>query len=117
SVALPGGGRILPRTARLTAWGAATITRYRSTHPVVGPELAVSGSTMPPRSQPAQAAMTNRLRQLLRTAELHTDPALGPRSIRLWAAALRYRSSGRIEDAAHVIGMRSLDACTAAIGI
>lgn len=117
TVALPGGSRILARTARLTAWGAATIARHRATHPVAGTELAVSGSTMPPRSQPAQAAMTNRLRQLLRTGELHTDPALGPRSIRLWAAAHRYQATGRIEDAAHVLGMRSLDACAAAIGI
>lgn len=60
--------------------------------------------------------MTNRLRQLLRTAELHTTPGIGPRSIRLWAAASRYRHTRRIEDAAHVLGMRSLDATAAAIG-
>ncbi|HMR94830.1 MAG TPA: hypothetical protein PKE05_04785 [Microthrixaceae bacterium] len=116
-VALPGGARILPRTVALTDWGAATITQARATTTAAATDLAVSGSAMPPGSQPAQAAMTNRLRQLLRTAELHTDPTLGPRSIRLWAAANRYRKTGRIEDAAHVLGMRSLDACAAAIGI
>lgn len=117
TVALPGGARILARSASLTEWGAATVARYRVTHPTTGSDLVVSGSSLPPRSQPAQAAMTNRLRQLLRTAELHTDPTLGPRSIRLWAAAHRYHATGRIEDAAHVLGMRSLDACAAAIGI
>lgn len=116
-VALPGGRRILPRTAALTYWGAAIINGYRATHQVGVTSLVVSGSTMPPRSQPAQAAMANRLRHLLRTAGLHTDPSLGPRSIRLWAAAHRYQMTGRIEDAAHVLGIRSLDACAAAIGL
>jgi integrase len=115
SATLPGGTRILPRTAGLTDWGERIVARARD-----DPDprsLVVSGSARPPGSQPAIAAMTNRLHQILRTAELHRVDGIGPRSIRLWAAATAYSASGRVESAAHVLGIRSLDAASAAIGI
>lgn len=117
TVELPGGQRTLARTVALSDWGVSVLASARHGPGVSGPALIVSGSSKPPGSQPAQAAMTNRLRQLLRTAGLHHEPGLGPRSIRLWAASARYRDTGRIEDSAHVLGMRSLDCCAAAIGI
>ena len=117
SVSLPGGTRIFPRQVTLTDWGATIINRALSAATPDPDGLVVGTSTKPPGSQPAQSAMTSRLRQLLRTAELHTTPGVGPRSIRLWAARRAYRREGRIEDAAHVLGMRSLDATADAIAI
>ncbi len=113
TVSLPGGRRLLPRRLTLTDWGAPILARARS-----DPDrLAVSGSRHPPGTQPAIAAMTNRLRHLVRIGELHNVDGIGPRSIRLWAAVSAYEATGRIETAAHVLGIRSLDAAAAAIGI
>lgn len=117
TVELPGGARILAREAALTEWGRAVIGTARATNDVEPDALVLPGSTRPPGSHPAQAAMTNRLRQLLRTAQLDRHTDVGPRSIRLWAARTAYRRSGRVEDAAGVLGMRSLDATAAAIGL
>jgi len=117
AVHLPGGGRITARTVTPTAWGTQILNTAHTNHKPPPGALAVSGSSHLPGSQAAQAAITNRLRQLLRTGQLHTTPGVGPRSIRLWAAADAYRTTGNIHTAAAVLGMRSLDACAAAIGI
>lgn len=114
---LPGMTRVLPRVVTLTDWGATVIARARSTDVELSDLVVATSSTKPPGSQPAIAAMTNRLRQLLRSAELHTATGIGPRSIRLWAGVCAYRRTGRIEDAAAVLGMRALDRTAAAIEV
>lgn len=117
AIHLPGGARITARTVTPTAWGTQILSTAHTNRRSPAGALAISGSSHPPGSQAAQAAMTNRLRQLLKTAQLHTTPGVGPRSVRLWAAADAYRTTGSIQTAAAVLGMRSLDACAAAIGI
>lgn len=117
TLVLPGGRRLLPRTATFTEWGAAIVNQQRCLNRPNLSALAVSRSSGPPGSQPAQAAMTNQLRRLLAAARLNAPDGVGPRSIRLWAARRAYDTTGRIESAAHVLGMRSLDACAAAIAI
>jgi integrase/recombinase XerC len=115
TVALPGVTRVLPRAVPLTEWGHATITRAMRDGANPSALVIATTSTKPPGTQPAIAAMTNRLRQLLRAADLHTTEGIGPRSIRLWAGVRAYRQTGRIEDAAAVLGMRALDRAAAAI--
>ena len=117
AVDLPGGGRLLARRVHLTQWGAGVVGQYQESAVWASESLVVSGSLFPPGSHSAQAAVTNRLRWLLRTAELHHVVGLGPRSFRLWGARHAYTQTGRIEDAAHVLGMRSLDATARAIGL
>lgn len=117
AIRLPGGGRVVARTASPTRWGTQILHTVHTTQRTTPHALAISGSSHPPGSQQAQAAITNRLRQLLRTAQLHTTPGIGPRSIRLWAAADAYATTSNLQTAATVLGMRSLDACAAAIGV
>jgi integrase/recombinase XerC len=117
AVDLPGGGRLLARRVHLTQWGAGVVGQYQESAVWASESLVVSGSLFPPGSHSAQAAVTNRLRWLLRTAELHHVVGLGPRSFRLWGARHAYTQTGRIEAAAHVLGMRSLDATARAIGL
>jgi integrase/recombinase XerC len=117
AVSMPGMTRVLPRVVTLTDWGATVIARARSTDVEPSELVVTTSSTKPPGSQPAIAAMTNRLRQLLRSAELHATTGIGPRSIRLWAGVCAYRRTGRIEDAAAVLGMRALDRTAAAIEV
>ena len=117
AVDLPGGARLMARRVHLTQWGAGVVAQYQESAVWASKSLVVSGSSFPPGSHSAQAAVTNRLRWLLRTAELHHVVGLGPRSFRLWGARHAYTQTGRIEDAAHVLGMRSLDATARAIGL
>ena len=117
AVDLPGGARLMARRVHLTQWGAGVVAQYQESAVWASKSLVVSGSLFPPGSHSAQAAVTNRLRWLLRTAELHHVVGLGPRSFRLWGARHAYTQTGRIEDAAHVLGMRSLDATARAIGL
>ena len=117
AVDLPGGARLMARRVHLTQWGAGVVAQYQESAVWASESLVVSGSLFPPGSHSAQAAVTNRLRWLLRTAELHHVVGLGPRSFRLWGARHAYTQTGRIEDAAHVLGMRSLDATARAIGL
>ena len=117
AVDLPGGARLMARRVHLTQWGAGVVAQYQESAVWASKSLVVSGSLFPPGSHSAQAAVTNRLRWLLRTAELHHVVGLGPRSFRLWGARHAYTQTGRIEDAAHVLGMRRLDATARAIGL
>lgn len=117
AVDLPGGARLMARRVHLTQWGAGVVAQHQESAVWASKSLVVSGSSFPPGSHSAQAAVTNRLRWLLRTAELHHVVGLGPRSFRLWGARHAYTQTGRIEDAAHVLGMRSLDATARAIGL
>lgn len=117
TVSLPGGRRLLPRTTQLNDWGRTIVDQHRHLHRPALTALVVSRSGAEPGSQPAQAAMTNQLRRLLAAGRLDASDEIGPRSIRLWAARCAYDTTGQIESSAHVLGMRSLDACAAAIGI
>lgn len=108
-VNLPGGARVEPRTVHLTKWGLGVLARH----------LESIGDTterhiVPVRGDahrlPAQASTCNLVATLLDTAGLRTEPDVRPGSIRAWAGASAHRRSGRIDHAAGLLGLRSLDA-------
>lgn len=106
-VELPGAGPIRARTAPLTVWGRATLTRYRAASGT-GDGLLVYRGSATPQSQPAQAAVVNRLRRLLAATGLTADD-VRPASIRLWSAVELLTCGGTLVDAANRLGLASLD--------
>ena len=115
---LPGGTRILRRNVAQSPFAKHTLQQAREQwNPSPEEPVVPTRSSKPPMTQPAISAMTNRLRQLIDRSGLRGADHVGPRSIRLWAAATEYRRTSRIEAAAQVLGMKSLDAAATAIGL
>lgn len=111
-VNLPGGARVDPRTVHLTKWGLGVLSRHLDGVSDRGDSterhiIPVRGDT---HRLPAQASTCNLIAALLDTAGLRTEPDVRPGSIRAWAGASAHRRSGRIEHAAALLGLRSLDA-------
>lgn len=108
TVQLPGAGRVQPRTAELTAWGLAVLRRRAQTGAADFGAPVVYRGRHDPGSQPSQAAITNRLRRLLRDAGIAGDD-VRPVSVRLWDPARRLAAGERIETVAAMLGLTSLD--------
>lgn len=107
TVQLTGSGPIRPRTVPLTGWGRTVLTRCRTAATAADALLVYRGQAQP-ASQPAQAAVVNRLRRLLATAGL-TAADVRPTSIRLWSASELLASGATLIDAANRLGIGSLD--------
>jgi integrase/recombinase XerC len=107
---LPGVSRISPRSVTLDQWAAAVLDAHR---PDYGQPFVVVGGSAP-GSQGAQAAACNVLRRLFADCGI-AGPDVRPASLRLHAAASAHRRTGRIEDAAAVLGVASLDAAADAV--
>ncbi len=114
TVRLPGGARVDARTATLTPWGAGVLRRHLASVDVGEPVLAVRGD---PAALAAQAAACNLLAALLDAAGLRAEPDVRPGSVRAWAGEVVHRGTGRIEDAARALGVRSLDAAADLVGL
>lgn len=112
TVTLPGAGRIQPRTGQLTGWAITALRRHAHTvtdHPSA--HVAYRGQA-DPASQPAQAAIVNRLSRLLIIAGVDS-PDTRPTSIRLWQPAQALAAGHAIEDVARLAGHTSLDVTAA----
>lgn len=109
-------GPSLHATARvvpLTDWGAAQLgRRIRHLDGTDGP-LCYGGAG---RRHAGQASMSTMLRRLFTRAGLTAEPDLGLGSVRAWAGRRAFDTTGRIEDAALLLGCRSLDTAARLIG-
>lgn len=103
------GSRALPRTVSLTAWGAQQVARRAVAVPD-GP--LVCGE----HTECGQASVSVALRRMFDLAQLSSERDVRLGSLRAWAGRQAFDESGQIEDAARVLGCRSLDAAARTIG-
>jgi site-specific recombinase XerD len=113
-----GSGKHRPRTLALNVWSvrvlaerAAHLTRRLPGGPAPVLCTAVSGNPASP-----QASVCATVREILTRAGLSGDPGVRPASLTAYAARREFDRTGRIQDAAHLIGSPSLDTTAALIG-
>lgn len=114
AVNIRGGGRCAPRHGQLTAWGIEQVARrieavgsYPSTPLVyIGDDARLGGLVS------ANSTIT----QVLQRAGLADEPDVRPSSVVAWAGMQVLESTGRIEDVANALGLKSLDRAAAFIG-
>lgn len=114
-VVLPGASPVAARTGQLSDWGIRQLERFRQATGGGGDEPVVHRGRSAPDSHVGQASMSRMLGRLLADAGL-TDIDVKPTSIRLYRPASLVAEGGRIEDAARMLGIGSLDAVAEAIG-
>ncbi|MGB3411181.1 MAG: hypothetical protein WBA45_08275 [Microthrixaceae bacterium] len=112
-VKLPGAARVDPRDGHLTPWGTSVIRRWFD-EPGSGEHLVPTKG--PAGKLPAQAGTCNLFGFLLQSAGLRGEADVRPGSIRAWAGASIHRDTGRIDEVARRLGVRSLDAAADVIG-
>lgn len=111
-VHLRGGARTEPRTGALTPWGVDALRR-RSRE--VGPApVAYEGSG---RGIAGQVSTCRAISSVLLRAGLAGELDVRPASVAGWAGRRAFDATGRIEDAARVMGVRSLDRAARLIGV
>lgn len=112
TVDLPGGARTEPRRGQLTSWGVAALGR-RLNSVTNDQAVAFTGT-----SQAAGQASTCRaISSVLVRAGLAGQPGVRPASVAGWAGRCVFDRTGRIEDAARAMGVRSLDRAARLIGL
>ncbi|MEU9034631.1 hypothetical protein AB0D45_06910 [Streptomyces sp. NPDC048352] len=114
-----GSGKYDPRWCRLDGWGrhvlAERARHVSAEHP--DPKSArLAVSSRPSSDAALQARACVALKDLLRRIGLDGEPDVKPASITATAAAAAFQATGRIEEAARSIGLRSLDRAAAIIG-
>ncbi|WP_438487491.1 tyrosine-type recombinase/integrase [Streptomyces sp. S186] len=109
----PGTARTRPRRLTLDPWAKTVLARRISllAHPHL-PMVGTEGGSPAQR----QARVCTTLRDVLIRAGLGDDPSLRPASITAHPALAAFRATGRIEDAARVLGIASLDRTAELIG-
>jgi integrase/recombinase XerC len=114
-VLLPGGTKVEPRIGTLTEWGDKQLARRLDALSDSPPETLVvyggSGS-----AESAQASSCSAISDILRRAGFANESDVRPVSVAAWAGRRAFEETGRIEDAALVLGVRSLDRAAGLIG-
>jgi len=113
TVDLPGCYQARARTVPLTTWGAAQLARRISLLHDSDVPLTYAGAD---RRHAGQASISTNLRKLFTRAGLTSEDDLGLSSVRAWAGAQAFAATGHIEDAAAVLGCRSLDGAARLVG-
>jgi integrase/recombinase XerC len=112
---LRGSSKVEPRRAPLTDWGVAQLER-RLERPDDDPERPVVYAGNRGSDYHRQAASCVAISEVLRRAGLATEPDVRPISVAAWAGHRVLAETGRIDEAARRLGMRSLDRTAALIG-
>lgn len=114
-----GSSKHCPRTLRLDSWSARVLAE-RAAHltdplPVGGhPPVLCTGAHGSSAHKQARVCVT--VRDILTRAGLSDDSGVRPASLTAYAARREFDRTGRIEDAARLIGSPSLDTTAALIG-
>ena len=113
-ITILGGGRCAPRVGQLTPWGVdqvrarlAVISEFPSTPLVYEGSAARLGGLVSANST---------ITQVLQRAGLGHEPDVRPSSVVAWAGTKVLEATGRIEDVAAALGLRSLDGAASFIG-
>lgn len=103
-----------PRWGQLTSWGITQIER-RLAHVGTDPSAPLITAATASRNA-RQASVCSAVSEILVHAGLRADRSVGPASLPAWAGAAVFTKTGRIDDVAHALGIRSLDRAAATIG-
>ncbi len=106
-----GSPRTEPRWGALTEWGFRQLERRLRDHS--GERLVYGGSSS---AESRQASSCQAIGETLRRAGLGGEPDVRPMSVAAWAGARLFAETGRIEDAARALGVRSLDRAARIVG-
>jgi integrase len=107
-----GGKATEARWGRLTDWGVRQLERR--VHDLAGDERLVYAGATPAGA--GQVAAASAISDVLVRAGLNGDADVRPGSVAAWAGRRVLCETGRIEDAARVLGVRSLDRAAAIVG-
>lgn len=107
-----GSSRTEPRWGELSDWGSKQVRRRLD---AIGnaPFVIYSGDGS---AESRQASSCQAIHETLRRAGLAGESDLRPVSVAAWAGRCAFNRSGRIDEAARVLGVRSLDRAAAIIG-
>ena len=103
---------IVARVGELSEWGTGAVERQLSL--LSAGSLVYSGSGS---SNAGQVSTCRALGQVLLRAGLGGDRRVRPSSIAGWAGRRVFDETGRVEDAARALGVRSLDSAARMIGL
>jgi integrase len=109
---IAGSARTEPRWGELSDWGFRQVRRRVDA--VGDAPFVIYRGEGTPESQ--QASSCQAIHETLRRAGLSGEPDLRPVSVAAWAGRAVFDRSQRIDDAARVLGIRSLDRAAATIG-
>ena len=114
AVDIRGGGRCAPRNGQLTSWGIEQVARRIE---AVGSEPATPLVYVGDDARLGGLVSANStITQVLHRAGLADEPDVRPSSVVAWAGVQVLESTGRIEDVAKALGLKSLDRAAAFIG-
>ena len=111
-VRLPGGARNDARIGELTDWAVRSLRRRLPE--VAAGAVAYSGSG---RSNAGQVSTCRAISSVLVRAGLAGEPDVRPASVAGWAGRRVFERTGRVDDAARAMGVRSLDRAARLIGL
>jgi len=117
-----GSARTRPRWCPLDAWGIQVLaarTHHVRAAAALGQDvgrLRLAVSSRNGTDEQIQARVCVALRDLINRIGLGADPAVRPASVTAYAGWETFTRTGRIEAAAHHLGMASLDSAAALIG-
>jgi integrase/recombinase XerC len=113
---VPGCRSAMPRRVELTEWGVPQVGRriatLRGAHPHQPLVYEGDGS-----DKSKQAASCIAISVTLARAGFGDDPLVRPVSVAAWAGRRVFEETGRVEDAAVFLGMRSFDRTARLIGL
>lgn len=95
-----------PRWGQLSTWGVARIEAHLR---VIGTDPETPLLTKATKRNGRQASVANMVSEIMTKAGLRDDPAIKPSSLAAWAGAKVFERTGRIDETAHALGVRSLD--------
>jgi integrase/recombinase XerC len=95
-----------PRWGQLSAWGIARIEAHLR---VIGTDPNTPLLTNAAKRNGRQASVTNMVSEIMTKAGLRLDPTIKPSSLAAWAGVKVFERTGRIDETAHALGVRSLD--------
>jgi integrase/recombinase XerC len=110
-----GSSNTEPRWAVLTSWGVAQLARHLREHGMCSQSAGLSQSATA-NSESRRAHSSQAIREILRRAGLLDDATVRPASLTAWAGRQVLNETGRVDDVARALGMRSLDGAARLIG-
>jgi integrase/recombinase XerC len=111
---LRGGTKTDERWGNLTTWGRSQLDRHLGVYRGEPDTRLIYKGAGGLHSE--QAASCIAIRNTLVAAGLGNEPDLRPSSVAAWAGLKAFEQDGRIEEAALLLGIRSLDRAAAFIG-
>ncbi|MHB8245756.1 MAG: site-specific integrase [Acidimicrobiales bacterium] len=116
TVWLRGSGRSVARTVRLDPWSAARLGFTFQSRQLDPDDLVASSLQRPETPTAGSRRVAGRLQTLLKEHGLYRPSEVNCNSLRYWAGRKKFEETGSIEEAARLLGCRSLETAAEQIG-